>query len=241
MSCFSYPVSIQLLLLFYYSINNKYGFPFAFQYNSCHCSMIERISINEEIEVFQYNSCYCSILPSIAFFGNSNGFNTTLVTVLLKAWIYFHRVLLVSIQLLLLFYTYEAVIYGLYRKFQYNSCYCSMKSTGQKIFFRGWFQYNSCYCSIHSINPYLSRQWIVSIQLLLLFYKWLFKIYKLHNTVSIQLLLLFYLSSQVFHHPVYQVSIQLLLLFYFSLSLYRLCMWRFQYNSCYCSIRRNPK
>ena len=236
MSCFSYPVSIQLLLLFYYSINNKYGFPFAFQYNSCYCSMIERISINEEIEVFQYNSCYCSILPSIAFFGNSNGFNTTLVTVLLKQYMSRLMVQNVSIQLLLLFYeAFERCSGEEYVSFnttlvtvlfffwlcRHRFFICFNTTLVTVLFFCFWsksftlsFQYNSCYCSIYNDLYKTTHNYLVSIQLLLLFYLRNYSRPRRRWRVSIQLLLLFYSRSRWSHWNITVVSIQLLLLFY---------------------------
>ena len=81
----------------------------------------------KDICTFQYNSCYCSI----------------------RFWKCQHNRQLVSIQLLLLFYTFgKGVLYGRYW-FQYNSCYCSMARKEHRVSVGRSFQYNSCYCSIY--------------------------------------------------------------------------------------------
>ena len=78
------------------------------------------------------------------------GFNTTFVTVLLiwgKQSTYHH---LVSIQLLLLFYTCKNIARKHKLEFQYNFCYCSIYMAGKRWMEHGMFQYNFCYCSMCS-------------------------------------------------------------------------------------------
>ena len=141
---------------------------------------------------FQYNFCYCSIIHDME--------------------------------------DYKSV-----KAFQYNFCYCSIISRSMVDGIYLMFQYNFCYCSIVQLHRltyredcfnttfvtvlYCKRLWsvwgkIVSIQLLLLFYK--FNSVKSYRRiyVSIQLLLLFYLLVSKSTTFSIWVSIQLLLLFY---------------------------
>ena len=103
------------------------------------------------------------------------------------------------------------------KKFQYNSCYCSINSSAWNVSPFAQFQYNSCYCSILIKNL---------LELVLL-------------PVSIQLLLLFYRKAESGLAGEDYVSIQLLLLFYVAIAGKLSNNATFQYNSCYCSIREN--
>ena len=121
-----YNVSIQLLLLFYiikhdkHVVSNGFNTTFVtvllessmkilictvqFQYNFCYCSMVNDSIRGHYNVAFQYNFCYCSINCII------------LVT----------SYIVVSIQLLLLFYPDKVLCVRAKLSFQYNFCYCSI-------------------------------------------------------------------------------------------------------------------
>ena len=125
-SYFFNDVSIQLLLLFYKdgkiycgcfavfqynfcycsisSVEKRKPDVIMFQYNFCYCSMtLWRILCSAKRQ-FQYNFCYCSIYIATDLIFISLCFNTTFVTVL-SSWNFQESAsLIVSIQLLLLFY-----------------------------------------------------------------------------------------------------------------------------------------
>ncbi len=123
----------------------------------------------------------------------SECFNTTFVTVL-----FLHNYHPQSIRLKFQYnFCYCSIFDGKIidsdiKMFQYNFCYCSMCHNKESLFKLRKFQYNFCYCSILSALC-TSCLFIVSIQLLLLFYVTDTTFNCCVSNVSIQLLLLFYL------------------------------------------------
>ena len=98
-------VSIQLLLLFYWSTHHGRRRAGKFQYNFCYCSIYKPTTNMTALKRFQYNFCYCSIATIKGTTYNLARFNTTFVTVLCTVTSY------PIIDLV----------------FQYNFCYCSRK------------------------------------------------------------------------------------------------------------------
>ena len=187
-----------------------------FQYNSCYCSMKAVLFYFSKIPMFQYNSCYCSIDGMITFRTLS---------------------VLVSIQLLLLFYYFTSFI--LYKiscfnttlvtvlsqeqqlnnwipcRFQYNSCYCSIGTQILSMKDIDGFQYNSCYCSIRYNDV-----------------KGLCECMFQYNSCycSIVLETTYTLGVTKFQYNSCYCSIS-------SAQFKNMSKYAFQYNSCYCSIR----
>ena len=119
-----------------------------FQYNFCYCSIYKFSKFPKSDTMFQYNFCYCSIGIEKDFHLYKVCFNTTFVTVLWLVDSLSIVIVIVSIQLLLLFYLCNA-----------GSISASRIVSIQLLLLFYWLA--DCPLN-HSI--------IVSIQLLLLFY-----------------------------------------------------------------------
>ena len=121
-------VSIQLLLLFYFFASDPNHSPFRFN-TTLVTVLFTTICIRQHITIlFQYNSCYCSIFEIIHDHGEDEEFQ--------------YNSCYCSIQDL-------DGHTGILQLFQYNSCYCSMRLLKDRWVLMYWFQYNSCYCSIY--------------------------------------------------------------------------------------------
>ena len=118
-------VSIQLLLLFYQELLPTKSISGGFNTTFVTVLYATRRIVKGFIP-FQYNFCYCSM-----GFCEFTGFN-----------------IIVSIQLLLLFYKQELEAETHNLMFQYNFCYCSMLGSNARLTLASAFQYNFCYCSI---------------------------------------------------------------------------------------------
>ena len=162
-------------------------------------------------------------------------FNTTFVTVLLQSNQALTCILIVSIQLLLLFYAKSDVYKcpGNAVSIQLLLLFYRLRIMANVIIRR--FQYNFCYCSIRRTGTKRKLSF-VSIQLLLLFYASPRHCFRSPLFVSIQLLLLFYAKDFYLYHKslLFQYNFCYCSMIFTSRKLLSLC--KFQYNFCYCSI-----
>ena len=190
---FALVVSIQLLLLFY----------------------VDTAKINRAASS-SFNTTFVTVLLYIISSASvgTPSFNTTFVTVLLIPVIWMVLRIAVSIQLLLLFYTWNLIQLQSLTTVSIQLLLLFYEDQEALYWWLWWFQYNFCYCSIRCCH----RAWK-------------------QCKVSIQLLLLFYGKLQFFKDCDHCVSIQVLLLFYAKGVIGSFLVLAFQYNFCYCSIR----
>ena len=144
----------------------------------------------------------------------NQNFNTSHVTVYLDQSLKFRANKYISIHLMLLFIAKEHRLQNL------------------------WKNFNTSHVTVYLLRPpNIPYTLNISIHLMLLFIAIYFFIFSSSITISIHLMLLFITANVIQIYIVCQISIHLMLLF-ISVCIYiSICLWQFQYISCYCLSR----